>query len=342
MPRPQLKIATFNLYNLQIPAKTMYHGNTYTQEEYDAKIEWTADLLKKLDADIIGFQELWHPNALKQAFKVAGLDNQYTIVAKLFPGSISNAIAVKKEHQLISKTWTTSFPKELVLKKRKATGSGNVPNYKISVNADEFSRPILKARIKPKQGNNTVPEISFYVAHLKSKLPIRLDKVENNKPSVKSHSTAIGSALASIRRIAEAAALRVILTKEMKGTKQPVIVVGDLNDTEHSVTNTIISADPSYRLAITSRTGSRSDIGLYASSSLQEYRSLRDVNFTYGFNGRLETLDHVLVSEQFYDYSKQRKWSFKEMRILNDFIEDKDKSSGDHGVVLATFEFNPA
>lgn len=119
-----------------------------------------------------------------------------------------------------------------------------------------------------------------------------LDKVEKQKPSIKVHQTAIGGALATIRRTAEAAALRVLLNKDMKGTNVPVVVMGDLNDTEHSVTNTLVTGDPNYRLFHSSR-GGNSDTGLFSSSSLQEYRNLRDINFTHIFKGRHETLDHM-------------------------------------------------
>ena len=340
--RPELKIATFNLYNLQLPGVAMYHGNTYTQQQYNRKIDWTATMLERLNADIIGFQELWSPKALEDAFKAAGLDNDYKLGTKLFANGIGTAIAIRKPHKLISRTWTKDFPKELVLKKRRSSGTSGVPDYKISIRADYFSRAVLKARIKPHQGTRNAPEISFYVAHLKSKLPIRLDKEESNKPTIKAHSAAIGAALATIRRTAEAAALRVMLNKAMKGNNTPVIVVGDLNDTEHSVSNTIVTADPKYRLMASSTRGSKSDVGLYSTSSLQEYRSLRDVNYTHYFNGRHETLDHILVSEQFYDYSRKRKWSFKEMRVYNDFVDDDDRFSSDHGVVTATFKYHPA
>jgi predicted extracellular nuclease len=341
MARPSLTFATFNLYNLQLPGVAMYHGKTYSDSEYSKKIAWTASVLQRLDADIIGFQELWHPDALKAAFAAANLDSEYTLATKLFNNSIGTAIAVRKEHSITSKVWVKDFPRELVLKKRKSYSNSGVPDYKISVDADYFARPVLRVRIKPKQGSKIAPEITVFVAHFKSKLPIDLDKAEKHKPSIKVHQTAIGAALSTIRRTAEAAALRVLLTKEMKGVDKPVVVMGDLNDTEHSVTNTLITGDPSFRLFLAGRAGN-SDTGLYPSSSLQDYRNLRDVNYTHVFKGRHETLDHILVSEQFYDYSKKRKWSFKELRVLNDHLEDSDSFSGDHGVVTSKFVYYPA
>jgi len=340
--KPEIKFASFNLNNLQLPGKPMYHGNTYTPKQYDRKIAWTADMLTELDADIIGFQELWHPDALKDAFKEAGLDQDYKLVTKLFSGSIATALAVRTRHQVKKKKWIEKFPKELVLKKRKSA-SGE-PEYKISVSADSFSRAVLRAEIQPSQGSKKPPSIVFYVAHLKSKLPMSLDKEEAKKPSVKKHSTAIGSALSTIRRAAEAAALRVVLNKEMKSTKTPVVVIGDLNDNQLSVTTAIISADPSYRPYATSLKGQASDTGLYAVAALQEYRSLRDVYYTYLHNNRRESLDHILVSEQFYDYSRNRKWSFKEMRVINDHLDnDKkvNKLATDHGTMCATFVYSP-
>ena len=340
--RPELTFATFNLYNLQVPGRAMYRGRTYSQAEYDAKIAWTASMLRRIDADIIGFQELWHPDALRDAFVAAGLDGDYQLATKLVPGSISNALAVKTPHRLKDSSWTIDFPKELVLKKRRSSGAGNIPDYKMSVSIDRFSRAILMAKVRPVHGSHRPPEMTVCVAHLKSKLPMRLDKEESRRPTVKPHGTALGSALATIRRVAEAAALRVTLNKAMKGNNRPFVVMGDLNDTEHSVSNTIITADPSYRLFATSRKASKSDVGLYASSSLQEYRSLRDVQYTHTFNGRHETLDHILVSEQFYDYSTRRRWSFKEMKVYNDFLDDEEKATSDHAVVTSTFVYNPA
>lgn len=343
MARSKLSFATFNIKNLQIPGETMYQGKTYTQAEYDAKVEWTARTIRKLDADVIGFQELWHPQALKDVFAKAGLENDYQLAAKDFGHKIGCALAVRKPHELVSKSWVKAFPKELILKKRKPTANSMEPDYKISVAADNFSREILKAKIQPVHGTKKVPEIILFNAHFKSKLAIRLDSIEARKPTVKKHQTAIGSALANIRRTAESAALRIMVSKVTADTNTPVVVMGDLNDNQLSVPASILTADPTFRLSVGSRAGSKSDSGLYAVAALQEFRSMRDVYYTHVFKDKRESLDHILVSEQFYDYSKQRVWAFKEMQIINDHLNDhSDHSASDHAPVRALFEHFPS
>lgn len=342
MARSKLSFATFNLKNLQIPGEPMYRGKTYSQAEYDAKIEWTAWALREIDTDIIGFQELWHPKALADAFKAAKLDGEYTLLSKNFGNSIGCALAVRKPHIVVSKKWVSDFPKELILKKRKPKEADNLPDYKISVAAEYFSRAVLQVSIQPVHGSKKVPAFSLFNAHFKSKLPIWLDSEESKKPSIRAHSTAIGAALSNIRRTAEAAALRVMVSKATKGNDTPVVVMGDLNDNQLSVINAILSQDPSFRLSVTSTKGSKSDTGLYPVAALQEYRSMRDVYYTHVYNDRRESLDHILVSEQFYDHSKKRVWAFKEMQIINDHLNDYSRSGvSDHAPVKAMFEYFP-
>lgn len=55
-------------------------------------------------------------------------------------------------------------------------------------------------------------------------------------------------------------------------------------------------------------------MGLYTVSVLQQMRSLRDVYYTH---------------------------EFQEMRVWNDYIEEGDKRTSDHGVVCARFLYDP-
>jgi hypothetical protein len=66
----------------------------------------------------------------------------------------------------------------------------------------------------------------------------------------------------------------------------------------------------------------------------------------YIHKGKHESLDHILVSEQFYDYSEKRQWSFRELRVVNDHLDELETKAAkrlqsDHGAVAAAFEFDP-
>ena len=68
--------------------------------------------------------------------------------------------------------------------------------------------------------------------------------------------------------------------------------------------------------------------------------------YTYVFQNQMESLDHILVSDSFYDHSAIRSWSFREMRVLNDHLTATDgdrKRLGynDHGIIVARFDWNP-
>jgi hypothetical protein len=70
----------------------------WDQETYDKKVAWTGGMIKAVDADIWGFQELWHAKALKDVFKAAKPDEEYALLVP--PGhagaSIVCAGAVRK------------------------------------------------------------------------------------------------------------------------------------------------------------------------------------------------------------------------------------------------------
>ena len=71
---------------------------------------------------------------------------------------------------------------------------------------------------------------------------------------------------------------------------------------------------------------------------------LQDDNPLTLYQNSLESLDHILVSQEFYDQSKKRLWLFKGMEIINDHLNDdnhKETGTTDHGIVKATFEYNP-
>ena len=73
-----ISFGTFNLYNLQLPGEP-WRNKPYTAAQYSAKIKWSAQMLRALDAEVIGFQELWFKKCLEDVFEEAGLQNDYEL-----------------------------------------------------------------------------------------------------------------------------------------------------------------------------------------------------------------------------------------------------------------------
>lgn len=330
-----ISFATFNLYNLQLP-EVEWYKKVYSKAEYAEKIKWSAATLIRLDADVIAFQELWSKQCLVDLFEAAGLAKDYTLYFIQDEWyNIAVAAAVRKPWRLVDRKNHKDFPSNINLSKPR---SRDGEDDELDITIDRFSRTILQLSINHEDAQAELPTIEVFIAHLKSKRPTVLG---TRSKALKVHQEAIGSALSTIRRTAEAAALRVLLTTLMKQTDQPVVVLGDLNDGALSNTLSIITQQPPWRMYESSRVGNRNDVGLYTASILQQMRSLKDVYYTHEFKGIQEVIDHVLVSEQFYDHSDRRIWSFREMRVWNDYIEDDDSSSSDHGVVSAYFLYDP-
>ncbi len=334
-----ISFASFNLYNLQLPGKP-WRFNEYSQEEYDEKINWTAQMLQTIDADVIAFQELWSKECLEEAFQKAGLLNQYNLYfIKDTWYDIAVAAAVRKPLLVENTIVHKKFPDHFRLIKRevdRATSPILDEDDDIEVVINQFSRSILQLSIKHPDFSSD-PNIQAFAAHLKSKLPTRLDKVEYDDQNIKKHSQALGDALSTIRRVSEATALRMILTNLLKDSKIPAIVLGDFNDSTTSNALSIITSQAVYRLYDASRKASSSDKGLYSSAIMQNFRSIKDSLFTHEHHGMKDTLDHILFSEQFYSHSRNKLWSFKEMKVWNDHVGDELKHTTDHGIIKTTF-----
>lgn len=340
MARTQVSFATCNLFNINLPGLRIYKDSDgWSDEEFALKVQWMSNLVNRVDADVWGFQELWHYQPLKKVFGKAELEDNYSLLApEDHQGEkIICAGAVRSDILVGEPKWIKKFPDKFILQ----SGGSDLQTSEIGVSINNFSRPVLHFQVRPRREGKV---ISVYVAHFKSKSPTPIYRegwYRDDDEYYKRHRTSLGAAISTIRRTAEAAALRMILTEEMKDNNHPVVVLGDLNDSQHSNTVNILTEQPRYLFS--GNKGGR-DTALYTVETLQEYRSLRDVYYTHIYNNFLESLDHILVSQEFYDQSKNRLWLFKGMEVINDHLNDdnhKETGTTDHGVVKATFEYNP-
>lgn len=337
----QLSIASFNLYNLNEPGLAIYTDRDgWSQVEYDRKIVWAAAQLQILRSDVYGFQELWHAASLAHVLNTAGMSNDYDLLAPANADGtrIDCAAIVRKGLLQGTPEWITDFPDGFLLQAK-----GDDPQTPhIAVNITGFSRPVLHFSIRPRSAG---PDVHVYVCHFKSKAPAKVFNeawYKANKTRYARHATGIGAALSTIRRTAEAAAVRFLLSEQMKGNDTPVIVLGDINDGQHSNTANVLTEQPRYLVGESKGGG---DTALYTAQTLQEYRDTRDVYYTHVHQDIRESLDHILVSQEFYDNSKKRIWMFDGLAINNDHLNfDDHEADGttDHGLIRATFKYRPA
>lgn len=67
----QFTIASFNVKNLIGPDQEYYRFQKYTPEEYAWKADWLAEQLQTMDADIVGFQEIFDEKSLRDVIAEA-------------------------------------------------------------------------------------------------------------------------------------------------------------------------------------------------------------------------------------------------------------------------------
>ena len=270
----EFTLASFNVKNLIGPDQEYYRFQSYTPEEYAWKEDWLADQLLTLDADIVGFQEIFEDDALSaviaEADRRGAEANEATVpdpskryhrkaifkklsyspygpgglafAPNLFdgePGQRRPGVAILSRFGFAEPPLVIQELETPLTIPFSELGGGDGGHYTIS----RLSRPILMARI-PVGGE----VITVFNCHLKSKLGeyIRPEGADFAPEVVLTAydptGRAMGSLRSALRRMAEAWVLRRAIVEELdKG--HPVIVMGDFNDGEHAVSSEIIAGE---------------------------------------------------------------------------------------------------
>ncbi|MEQ1753141.1 MAG: endonuclease/exonuclease/phosphatase family protein [Micropepsaceae bacterium] len=336
------RVANFNVENLIVPDTRYYDRLILTQEEYDAKANWIANIFNRVKPDIVGIQEVWSRDALQdvvsRSFHFA---NGANICA---PGTskeenVRGRVAQRPRLALISRFPITDeqsvamFPDSVRIQIPLRIQDGKIRDVPVTI--DQFQRPILKARV-----NVEGLDILVFVAHLKSKGPIIGSGEDGEDPFVSS----IGMARSTIVRAAEAVALRHLILHELSKTKTPVIVLGDLNDTQESASTQIVcGASPD------ERSDSKDKRTLWDTVLYPTYRIAAERSssiHTHIFNGDRDILDHILVSDEFYSRNRYRIGTVMRHGVVNEHLRDSSdvpppKGASDHGIPWAEISLSP-
>lgn len=320
------KIGTFNLYNFVLPGVTYYDRNRYSEAVYTKKVAWIGTQLSRMRADVVGFQELFHTEAIKTVISSIEAYQDATLIADDRhdeKGQPLPTCALLSRLPVIESSMMTNFP---------TAAQVNYGDQTVPITA--FSRPVVRAKLRLE---NDI-ELYVFVAHLKSKRPMIDDDEDRKDPLVQ----AMGKARSLIRRAAETIALRHVIVDVMRETQIPVVVMGDMNDSVTAVTSDILAGSPPWRFLPFEQKQAIWDVLLYNVKDIQAKRSYHDVYYTHIYNGHYEALDHIYVSEEFIYENRDRIAAVKAVRVYNDHLaddslggEDVEKWQSDHGQVVA-------
>jgi len=318
------RIGTFNVMDLVFPGVPYYGRDPYTEAEYDEKLLWIGQQLRRMEAQIVGFQEVFHEEALQQACNQLDLYRHGTVIAPLTDGTrprlgFATSLEVVGEPEVFKQ-----FPEDLDLSLEG-----------VELPMKNFNRPVLKVKVRLTKKHT----LTVLMAHLKSKRPMTGGR--DNDPKM----LAIGHARSMISRAAEAAALRAILIDEIQNNRQPVVLIADLNDAVHSITSRIVSGYPPHRYLNLEEKQRQWDTLLYSTYEIQARPPSRDVNYSHIFNGEYEALDHIYVTQEFHRHNPRRIGEVELVQFFNDHVKDPtltDEAFGkiisDHGQIVATLK----
>ncbi len=386
-------IATFNVKNLIGADKEYYRFEQYTPEEYAWKRDWLTEQLVSMNADVVCLQEVFERDALadvlretnkrggelnkdvipspkaryarKAIFKKLAVD-PYPFEGMAFapnlndgePGQRRPGLAILSRFGFVGEPEVVQdLDQPLDIEFPALGGDGLSGTYTLK----RLSRPIMKARIPV--GDQVV---TVFNIHFKSKLGefIRPEGADFAPESDLTRYDAAGRALgelrSAVRRMGEAYVLRRLILEELEAGN-PVMAMGDFNDSEHAVSSAIVAGETPFKNYSWMRrhnaqnrseryseeeneriTAEIEDAKMTSAEKLFVRKSLRDLVYTSAFGGVFESIDQILMSRHFHPDNAKRIGDLEYLSVFNDHLTDGshpeapyNKLASDHGQLIA-------
>jgi endonuclease/exonuclease/phosphatase family metal-dependent hydrolase len=337
----EFKICSFNLFNYIKPPNAFYElDNIYAEGQWEKKERWLNNQLSVIKADIIGFQEVFSPDALKTLVSEHGFTYFETVEE---PGKESGHIFNKPVVALASKFPIISAA-EVSVDKSLISRLHLQPEFK-------FSRAPIRAEVRI----NGFATVVVYVVHLKSKR----SKFDRDFNVDISDETAVeqylfddiqGGWASSIQRGTEAALIYQDVCRQMRMNEKPVVMIGDLNDTiESSTLKLLVAGSELDRIGTKSVSSLNSQerrpiakFSLYDSFKLNTNDTQNKRQSTHYFANKGSVLDYILMSKDFDASNDQSLAQVTNYQLSNAHLEnpiyENDAECSDHAPVVVTVE----
>ncbi len=330
----QFYIATANLLNFANPNRIYYeNAPAYSQHEYEHKLHGITDLLAKAHADIIAVQEVWDSEALEALAVSLGFKAEQVVVPLASNDSASPytqgmgaqgtpAVGIISRFEQLE----TSLLEDIV-----PSAVIDIPDIGAY---QRFNRPPLVLRV-----DAYGQPITIVTAHLKSKRAFFLrDDNGNLLEDMNDPNIRIRAKLRSLcMRAAEAASIRLSIIERLHHTREPLILLGDMNDVTGSVTTQLMTETGEVNYDKSMR-----DVALFDAARIQShYGWMKDVAYTHIYQGMPEVIDQLFVSEEFLPDSKFSLGRVERVDYFNDHLKwDYADRVIDHGIIRAKIKLN--
>lgn len=330
----QFYIATANLLNFANPNRIYYeNAPAYSQHEYEHKLHGITDLLAKAHADIIAVQEVWDSEALEALAVSLGFKAEQVVVPLASNDSASPytqgmgaqgtpAVGIISRFEQLE----TSLLEDIV-----PSAVIDIPDIGAY---QRFNRPPLVLRV-----DAYGQPITIVTAHLKSKRAFFLrDDNGNLLEDMNDPNIRIRAKLRSLcMRAAEAASIRLSIIERLHHTREPLILLGDMNDVTGSVTTQLMTETGEVNYDKSMR-----DVALFDAARIQShYGWMKDVAYTHIYQGMPEVIDQLFVSEEFLPDSKFSLGLVERVDYFNDHLKwDYEDRVIDHGIIRAKIKLN--
>ena len=330
----QFYIATANLLNFANPNRIYYeNAPAYSDNEYQHKLRGITDLLAKAHADIIAVQEVWDSHALEALAVALGFEPEHVVIPLASNDKASPYTQGKGAQQTPAVGIITRFEQleSTLLEQIEPKAVIDIPDIGLY---QRFNRPPLVLRV-----NAFGQPITIVTAHLKSKRAFFL-RDENGQllEDMDDPNIRVRAKLRSLcMRAAEAASIRMSIIQRLHHTREPLILLGDMNDVTGSVTTQLMSETGEVNYDKSMR-----DVALFDAARIQaRYGWMKDVAYTHIYQGMPEVIDQLFVSEEFLPDSKFSLGQVERVDYFNDHLKwDYADRVIDHGIIRAKIKLH--
>ena len=328
------KAMTWNVENLFRPKPD---AEEEAKQRYRSKLELLADVIGRLDPDVVALQEVGGEDGekpLEDLQEALGGSHPHRALSAFRDGR-DIQVAFLSKHSVEEREDVVDFPEGPALDIHDLDEAGNPKPI------ERMGRGALRVRVT-KEGLT----VDLITAHLKSKLltfPGRrfTPRNEGERAQV--------AGIALMRRMAEAVTLRIWINELLgRGDRTPLLLLGDLNDVPEAQTSLILNGPPGSEIG--TRGFNMPDKGDAARLfNLAPIIPEAEDRVSRRHAGRGELIDQILASVEFFPVGDDNR------RRLPEFVSHIDVADGlpsvgenpvereeavapDHAPVTASFE----